>query len=122
MDNSHMSLLDEGCIGAGNGQVMIDHVAQLAGTCTRQTNGPNTQRGCGLYRRQHILGISAGGNGCQDIARSPHSLNLAGEDLLKAEVVTEAGEHGCIYCQGHGGPTWTFAPEASYQLSREVLG
>src|SRR5277367_3279090 len=71
---------------------------------------------------EDVGGVAGGGDAEEDVAGLAEGFDLAGEDLVEAEVVGAGGEDGGVGGECDGAEGGAVFGEADYELGYEVLG
>ena len=71
---------------------------------------------------EDVGGVAGGGDAEEDVAGLAEGFDLAGEDLVEAEVVAAGGEDGGVGGEGDGAEGGAVVGEADDELGDEVLG
>ena len=71
---------------------------------------------------EDVGGVARGGDADEDVAGLAEGFDLAGEDLVEAEVVGAGGEDGGVGGEGDCAEGGAVFGEADYELGYEVLG
>ena len=71
---------------------------------------------------EDVGGVAGGGDAEEDVAGLAEGFDLAGEDLVEAEVVGAGGEDGGVGGEGDGAEGGAVVGEADDELGDEVLG
>ena len=108
--------------GGGNDDVVIAEVAHLAAAVAGEADGGEPDF-AGLMEGVEDVGrVAGGGDAEEDVAGLAEGFDLAGEDLVEAEVVGAGGEDGGVGGEGDGAEGGAVVGEADDELGDEVLG
>src|SRR5690606_13958420 len=98
-----------------------EHGADFAAALAGEGNDGHFAVVRGLDGLDDVVGIAAGGNGHQDVARLAQRVDLALENGVEAVVVADRRKNGGVGVQGNAGKGQAVAFEAAHQFGDEVL-
>src|SRR5579862_917799 len=106
----------------GDGDEMVGEFAHLAAACAGEADCGDLHL-AGLFEGvEDIRGVAGGGDAEEEVAGLAECFDLAGKDLVEAEVVAACGEDGGVSGEGDGAESGAGVGEADDELGDEVLG
>jgi hypothetical protein len=117
-----VGLLDVHGDGGWDGDEVVAEVAHSAAACSGEAYGGDLHF-AGLFEGAEDVGrVAGGGDAQEEIAGLAECFDLAGKDLVEAEVVAACGEDGGVSGEGDGAKGGAGVGEADDELGDEVLG
>ena len=108
--------------GGGDDDVVLAEVAHLAAAVAAEADSGEAGS-AGLFEGVEDVGrVAGGGDAEEEVAGFAEGFDLAGEDLIEAEVVGAGGEDGGVGGEGDGPEGRAGVGEADDELGDEVLG
>ena len=115
-------LLDVHGDGRGDDDVVVAEVAHFAAVVAGEADGGNARFFALVKGFDDVGRVAGGGDAEEDVAGLAEGFDLAGEELIEAEVVTGGGEDGGVGGEGDGAEGGAVDGEADDELGDEVLG
>ena len=117
-----VALLDVHGGGGGDDDVVVAEVAHLAAAAAAEADGDDVHLAGLIEGAEDVGGVAGGGDAKEDVAGLAERFDLAGEDLIEAEVVAAGGEDGGVGGESDGTEGWAVVGEADDEFGDEVLG
>jgi hypothetical protein len=115
-------LLDVHGNGGGDDDVVVTEGAHLAAIVTREADGGDVHFFGLVEGLENVGRVARGGDAEEDVAGLAEGFELAGEEVVEAEVVAGSGEDGGVGGEGDGAECRAIDGEADNELGDEVLG
>jgi hypothetical protein len=117
-----VGLLDVHGDGGGDDDVVVAEVAHFSAAGAGEADGDEVLLAGLVEGVEDVGGVAGGRDGEEDVAGLTEGFDLAGEDLIEAEVVAAGGEDGGVGGEGDGAEGGAGVFEADDELGDEVLG
>ena len=117
-----VALLDVHGGGGGDDDVVVAEVAHFAAAVAGEADGGDALSGGLMEGLEDVGGVAGGGDAEEDVAGLAERFDLAGEDLIEAEVVAAGGEDGGVGGESDGAEGGAVVGEADDEFGDEVLG
>ena len=117
-----VGLLDVHRDGRGDDDVVVAEVAHFAAVVAGEADGGDALVSGLVEGVDDVGGVAGGGDAKEDVAGLAEGFDLAGEDLVEAEVVASGGEDGGVGGEGDGAEGGAIDGESDDELCDEVLG
>jgi hypothetical protein len=117
-----VGLLDVHGDGGGDDDVVVAEGAHEATVVAGEADGGDAGFLCDVEGFDDVFGVAGGGDAEEDVAGLAEGFELAGEDVVEAEVVAGGGEDGGVGGEGDGAEGGAVDGEADDELGDEMLG
>jgi hypothetical protein len=117
-----VGLLDVHGDGGGDDDVVICEIARFAAAVAGEGDGSYAGLFSLLESLEDVGRVAGSGDAEEDVAGLAEGFELAGEDLVEAEVVAAGGEDGGVGGEGNGAKGGAGVGEADDELGYEMLG
>jgi len=117
-----VDFLDAGSLIVGDDPFEIGAAFEFAAIAAEESDGEDFFSFGGFLGGEEVGGFAAGGEEDEKVLGSAEGLKLAGEDLLVAKVVGDAGESGGVGGEADGGERSAVAFVAAEEFLGHVHG
>ena len=100
----------------------VAEVAGRAAVASEKSYAVTALAARGVKGFENVRASAAGGEDDQGILFADEAFRLAGENLVKTEIIGDAGQGGGVAVEAGAGKGWSIAPKASQEFLGQVEG